>query len=215
MKLSEYLKISQSRQLMPDLDMNFSVEENLLLENFCDSNVSKSHKQSVFSIILDVIADNKKEDMLSDKLLESLISQEISLSDLSHMNLQDKYLIKIFKKNNSYYECMLTVYKRNINSNTSYNDFANIVRNNLCVYSACYNIILFSNISSLSLLQLQKIMFLCQISATPMRQYAFFRKYIEYYKERYDSCLSKIPINEINVFSNQDFLKLYEIKNTI
>lgn len=215
MQLSKYLKISESKKLLTDLELTFSSEENSLLEVYCDSNVSKSNKCFAFSIILDAIADNKKENMLSNKLLESLIKQEISLSELSHMNLPDKYLIEIFQKGNNYYECMLTVYKRNIYNNTSYIDFVNIVQNNLNIYSASYVIILFSSIITLSHLQLQKIMFLCEIISTSIKPYTFITKYIEYYEKMYKACLFKIPVNEKSIFSKQDFSKLYEIKNIL
>lgn len=213
MRLYDYLEKSKIKAFFSPIEMDFSEKEQLLLEQFSDLDINRANKEVVFTCVLDEIMDNGKESILNNKLLNSLIDQEIALSSLSHMNLKDEYLIKIFNRNKNHYECMLTVYRRNIICDMSYLDFVNLVKNNLDIYSICYTLIDLSNFPLLSTLQVEKILFLVENYITNFSVYPFLKKYVEYYKNL--SLFVNNTMNSQTVFCKDDFSKLYEIKNML
>lgn len=213
MRLYDYLEKSKTKAFFSPIEMDFSEKEQLLLEQFSDLDINRANKEVVFTCVLDEIMDNGKESILNNKLLNSLIDQEIALSSLSHMNLKDEYLIKIFNRNKNHYECMLTVYRRNIICDMSYLDFVNLVKNNLDIYSICYTLIDLSNFPLLSTLQVKKILFLVENYITNFSVYPFLKKYVEYYKNV--SLFVNNTMNSPTVFCKDDFSKLYEIKNML
>ena len=207
--------MSKEKAFISPLEMDFSEQEQILMEQFCELEINICNKNAAFSCILDVIMDNSKEDMLNEKLLRKLISKRIALSTLAHMNLNDKWLIEIHQKNKQLFECMLTVYKRNIMNETSFCDFINIVSENLNLLSVFYVLIDLSNLSSFSIQQLEKINYLANTYITKNELYPFMRKYVEYFRIIYDNTILPCETCVNTVFCQEDYSKLLKIRHLL
>lgn len=215
MNIYDYCEMSKEKRFFSSLEMDFSEQEQILLDQFCDSEIDIQNKNIAFSCILDVIMDNGKEEVLNETLIHKLINKEIALSTLAHLNLNDKWLIAIHQKNHWLFECMITVYKRNIMNETSLSAFISIVSENFNLLSVFYVLIDLSNCNSFSIEQLQKIIYLTNTYVTKNEQYSFMTKYSEYFYHVYNKIISSNPVSINKVFCKEDYSKLLKIRHLL
>ena len=102
--LYEFIELVKSNKEFFNVDIIIknTKKESKLLEEFCTTNINKQKYEEAWSIILDAIAEHfYPHDMTSfftEKTLNYLIDNNVNLNDLAHLQLDNKWLKKIYQK---------------------------------------------------------------------------------------------------------------------
>lgn len=121
MLLKEYLYLSKKMAIDDTLFLHFTTEEAKLLEEFSFEILDKKHYETVWTFILDTVAEKyyitQPFYFLTNLTLENLISNKKNINDLSHLFLDNYWLLRIYDVcPRQGVEGLITVYKRAMNA---------------------------------------------------------------------------------------------------
>ena len=115
MKIDEYIEKS-IRKKKGLYIAEIEIEEGFCwgkLDKLCDLSIPKKALHVTWGTILYAIAEKfheeKEVSILSPKILDFLIENEIALLELSHIWLSSKYLLRIYEKNPKCWEALRKV----------------------------------------------------------------------------------------------------------
>ena len=117
MNIVKYIgEVFSNSDLFQNIECEGTIQESNALERICDPKIPRKRLEMALAIIIDCIAekfsDGRILDFLSDKTLNFLIDNRICLIDLGHLNLDDKWLQKIFETDNRCWEAQCTLEER-------------------------------------------------------------------------------------------------------
>ena len=100
MLLKEYLYFSKKMVIDDTLFLHFTDEEAKLLEEFSFEILDKKHYETVWAFILDAVAEKyyitQPFNFLTNLTLENLVLNKKNINDLSHLFLDNYWLLRIY-----------------------------------------------------------------------------------------------------------------------
>lgn len=117
MDIKEYINrvIYTKKKIFLKIEMNKSINQEDLYQ-LCNINISKQRLIIAWSLIIDLLNDEYKDDintLITPKILNFLINNEICLCDLGHLKLKNEYLKMIYEKDNSCWESLKNINTEN------------------------------------------------------------------------------------------------------
>jgi hypothetical protein len=192
------------------LKIEGSIEEQALIRELCTFNVTHQRLTIAWGIIINAIDDRFSNSevvtFLPDEVLEYLVNNNIALCDLGHLRLEDKWLVKIYRKNKSCIESLQTLVIRYLEHNYSLDEFVYLIKdfnsNFINTYILFYIVAKRATDSDV----LEKAIFICRhilSGNTDSNELARFSvKYLEYISV----LLGYISIEAVDVTKTGDYL---------
>ncbi len=113
MTISEYVNLVLSTHKDIFCKEELSIDENFdtsLLLKLCSNNIPKERLVVAWDMIVSAVAEKYKDEQnvmfFPETVLDFLIEMEIALSGLSHIGLPEKYLQRIYEKDQRCWEAL-------------------------------------------------------------------------------------------------------------
>jgi hypothetical protein len=109
--------VPTKKSLFHEIAIYGTTDETQMLKELCKTSANRKRLCLAWSLILHDIHESlyphDVTEFLSDEVLEYLIAEEIELITLGHLQLSNKWLLKIYEKDNRCIEALQTVELRN------------------------------------------------------------------------------------------------------
>jgi hypothetical protein len=112
MNLKDYLYRIRYTKKSPFCKIEIDSIKSQDLNELCDLSIGKKRLYVAWSLIIDIINDKFQKEVnsiLTPKIVEFLIENNICLSDLGHLKLKNEYLEKIYEKDRTCWEALKNI----------------------------------------------------------------------------------------------------------